>query len=39
MALAYALPVWSAMADTMRSGGEQRNDWGGSPLVSWKIGW
>ena len=23
MALAYALPVWSAMADTVRSGGEQ----------------
>ena len=23
MALAYALPVWSAMADTVKSGGEQ----------------
>ena len=23
MALAYALPVWSAMADTVRSDGEQ----------------
>ena len=28
MALAYALPVWSAMANTVRSGGEQENDWG-----------
>ena len=28
-ALAYVLPVWSAMADMVRSGGEQGNDWGG----------
>ena len=28
MSLAYALTVWSAMAGTARSGGEQGNDWG-----------
>ena len=29
MALAYVLPVWSAMADTVRSGGEQgETEWG-----------
>ena len=38
MALAYTLTVWSAMAITARSGGEQGKT-GGSPLVSWKIGW
>ena len=38
MALAYALMVWGAMAITVRSGSEQGKT-GGSPLVSWKIGW
>ena len=36
--LAYALPVWSAMAKTAKSSGEQGKD-RGSPLVSWEIGW
>ena len=37
-ALAYALPVWSAMAKTAKSNGEQGKD-RGSLLVSWEIGW
>jgi hypothetical protein len=28
MALAYALMVWSAMAEVARSGGEQGKNWG-----------
>ena len=38
-ALAYALPVWSAMADKVRSGGGQGETRRGSPLVSMAIGW
>ena len=39
MALAYALTVWSAMARVAKFGGEQGKIQGGSPLVSWEIGW